>query len=1591
MAERTTSTHDFGIEPVRAVPVARINPVELVKTIGAIIRLDARASTSDDGSELSYSWSLISTPLGSQVVEIQDVGEDSSVVSFTPDITGQYVVGLVVSTPYRDSEPATSTVLIQAILAPALAQLTPDASWIWHTISDFWSLVENRGVFESLWSGKLQVAAAEMLRMYQVDYAKSIKDIQPLFQRRWLDYSTRLDFGEGSLYAVIGYEQSGTGAFTGSINDIGDGLIVSGREFILLSGTVANSAVGTDLRVFTSKESPGNVGTYTINRVNSDGTGYLVSVSTPFPSPASEVVVQGTDLVTFQLGSEVRTGTNMVLAGVVAGDYLWITAGSDSGFYEVAKVGTPDGLANDDYLELVSPMSATRTNVSYKILRSVRASFQKAEKANTSTVYIPESEADLDTYQEVSFSGSGTVEGAYEILVESRHIFDSLAGQSIRILSGRNAGRSFSIAAVNPSRTGYIVGASFGGPFPQAADYAIPTVADISSRVLILEDRAYEIVSARLDPTSITRGPVWVISLKGEYAPSGRENLPWRIANSLINEDASVEYEELGVVADDLLIFSVERTDNSKKAILPCTVLGAVANKIAFTVGSEMPESGVSGEFSDQEIFDLALDLEIPRVDSDSITGGLIYTLSAEEIQVYLNSSSFRTDYYNLPISEETAINLELTSIRITPQWVVRNSRIPLDETVISIPSLFEYIKKPLVGEDADGNIILVGTDGTEKVLPDVPYILLENKDYTVSDDAQIVGDSAVTAADSDIITVVRGDLRDRDVKVNDTIDLESGFDQGRYVILEVRDDEQIRVLGETGDLPITDATGLKYTINRRTPGKFLRFIEGMFTSSAPAPHRFWAETTFFDNDPYIEDNFGVLVGVTKAELDEYGSSQVTYKGAVSGLMYSWTMGPSVANVAIGAHLLLGLPVTEVPGEVIDIDDNYAPGVGRIMIEDLDADGEKTGLVRIYFYTPISAGTSLPKYSGLSLNPTTGSIWQLDDFVPPFTPLSNGVIIEDYLINPTWWLTGDAAPGAELRKYHTWQAQIDVRQVDSRDATLVAEFLSLIRPVYTEPEVVTVLYLLDEVTVEDDLLLSGELYLFDDPAFSLQMTHMVDDFNSSLPLRKLDVGGISTRTFFKGTDLVISAGSGTVTSARGGFVDGGPLPFINDHFQDVTQVGGSPAVRPGDVLYLPNGPNSGRFEVDSVFDDGTLVVIEDVTGLPPRSFDPVEFVAEVGVVFYIERLDQNPLVEGSLDTTAASNVVVDTTASFKWDDVAVDDVLILEDGADQGAYRIERVGIMYLGDNIDTATKLMLDRPMTATATAAYRIEREALRTNPLFSGQGSTTGQRFLVTSIFFTDIFEMYRLQRGDILRVLNKSDEGKEFTVIDAYSKSIYVDQPFSPDTNVSIEVIRPYLEESHPDSDYVFERLFAHDTVEISIIHPRSVFLGLLYDVTLAKSVATSLGSDFQALGVTTDMVFEIPVPDDATPETPPPDSTTPPEFSSAGLYGILQVSGKTITIGWTENGTPVEQDFPVDETPVWCSILQDVADFQVSGATVTSAATHDYEAFGVRPGDILILSAGEFVVMTVSTSTITLTKSTGLTSNETGRVVRRSLP
>lgn len=110
--------------------------------------------------------------------------------SFYPDVPGVYKFDLVVYDGQYLSTPSTTVVNVLESQVPK--GCIPDLSFMWQHLSDFWKLVEDRERIQVLWEGLAQVAAAELLTLWQVDYSKSLRDIQRTFQRRWLHYDLRL-------------------------------------------------------------------------------------------------------------------------------------------------------------------------------------------------------------------------------------------------------------------------------------------------------------------------------------------------------------------------------------------------------------------------------------------------------------------------------------------------------------------------------------------------------------------------------------------------------------------------------------------------------------------------------------------------------------------------------------------------------------------------------------------------------------------------------------------------------------------------------------------------------------------------------------------------------------------------------------------------------------------------------------------------------------------------------------------------------------------------------------------------------------------------------------------------------------------------------------------------------------------------------------------------------------------------------------------------------------------------------------------------------------------------------------------------------
>jgi hypothetical protein len=145
--------------PEQKVPTAVIVANPAFGVVGSVVKIDGRGSSDPGNTQLTYKWSFVSTPIGSKVGSegFRSLDEDGSLVSFSPDIVGEYVVGLVVNNGVFPSLLATSEISIRAILVPHGRGIVPDGKFIWSYIRDVWKTVDNREWFETFWSALIQI------------------------------------------------------------------------------------------------------------------------------------------------------------------------------------------------------------------------------------------------------------------------------------------------------------------------------------------------------------------------------------------------------------------------------------------------------------------------------------------------------------------------------------------------------------------------------------------------------------------------------------------------------------------------------------------------------------------------------------------------------------------------------------------------------------------------------------------------------------------------------------------------------------------------------------------------------------------------------------------------------------------------------------------------------------------------------------------------------------------------------------------------------------------------------------------------------------------------------------------------------------------------------------------------------------------------------------------------------------------------------------------------------------------------------------------------------------------------------------------
>lgn len=116
--------------------------------------------------------------------------------TFYPDAEGFYAFDLRVHDGDLSSDPVgldRAVVAVNVLASPLPRGIVPDASFIFGHILDFWRLVEDRDIASTLWSGMAQVLATELYTLWQLEYGKSIIDIQRQMVRRWVHFSPAVD------------------------------------------------------------------------------------------------------------------------------------------------------------------------------------------------------------------------------------------------------------------------------------------------------------------------------------------------------------------------------------------------------------------------------------------------------------------------------------------------------------------------------------------------------------------------------------------------------------------------------------------------------------------------------------------------------------------------------------------------------------------------------------------------------------------------------------------------------------------------------------------------------------------------------------------------------------------------------------------------------------------------------------------------------------------------------------------------------------------------------------------------------------------------------------------------------------------------------------------------------------------------------------------------------------------------------------------------------------------------------------------------------------------------------------------------------
>lgn len=1274
--------------PEKQVPTAIAKADPAFGIIGSVVKLDGRLSSDPEGSPLTYTWTFDSVPIGSRVESegFRSIDPDNAVVSFSPDVVGEYVLGLTVSNGMFDSEKAQTVSSIRAILVPHGRGLIPDGKWIWSYIRDVWQGVENKETFETLWSALIQIVGSEMLKLYEVDFNKSIRDIQDYFQRRWLSYSPELEIKVNGPDFFLGYHFAGKDASTINLGESGSLIVINSNEAFLIEGSLLQD-IGTRTLTITSSSNPANNKTYELAGVNSTKNGYRFKNTNPVPYPTADRTGSG---LSFEFSAQ---SSEWTVAGVSGPSIVPLMAMHGSPLdYLLPIFGSEDiSMVNVQVGDVVHYKSGPNKGI-YRIIEKSSTGIKVDRAPPSFSNSTTNATHKADTYRPLAFT------------VPSN---DALLTNTVAI------------------------------PYDPSKD--VSKIAP--GRVIIVNGVTYTIVRTTLDFNQ--REPTVIVTVDRALLQSGLTGLSWRTPPTLVS--TTQDFDVDGVSSGDRISFDIVQNGKEVSTVY-CQVTGVDRGRLGFVPSLSPLVPGQVPTVPNELIFQVANDFGIAGA-SKNPDGSYTFSGTASQYLNEISSGQFKNKYWNKQLTPTTDISIN-PNFQIKPRLIRRCRLIPIDESVRSIPLLQNYVAPATVIE-RDGKYFQQ-YKSKEYEVDAPPYFLKENIDYVIDGQIALSGNLTFRTG-TDIVEADGGDFVDRGIGPGDQFIIRSPVTLARtYYVQAVLGPTKLKLTREIPLYPLGTFVTANVQIRRRRSGHFIRFTPGKFTAQRPAPERLWSEVTFFDNNENIESNFGILVGLTRADVDAV-SENLNYRQAVSGIMYAFLRGSSIERIRLGAQILLGLPFAENRGIIRSIENDYRldiygnPVLGRILVEDVDNVGTALGTLRIYTF-PIEPASAL---AGLETNPATGQTYKVGDIAEKFAILSKGVEISDYLTNPID--LGSFSVERVLQKYHSMRIRINDNIFTLPEIGLVSSFLKKITPSYIAFFVSSVSEFADEVSITDVLSMAikiGPPMLVDNASLNIPPTMMLESKNPN-GITQLKFGNFPLWVRRSGKDLSTIPSSSTVTIAAGGIVS----PRVNEEFE-------GPLVVAGDLLQIFEGSDQGVYEIQTVTNDTTLVL----AGAPSLGF-----VGSSDLRYAILRPIRQ-IIRGVSSTmvSSGSNVVTFYSGGLRTDGVAVGDDLVVASNNPFLPRRFKILEVLESSPGSGIWDSVRIDYTFNYTGGGQFAISRSKIIESPfptLFTAVGIAGNKINLPGSSIFYGLMET-----GDVLQSMSGDDVVAEHLIVDANSRQI-----------------------------------------------------------------------------------------------------------------------------------------------------------------------------------------------------------------------------